>query len=267
MKEWPSGSQLVLECVSPRGNDLVALGYKYNQRKVICFLFNKTAGSTKPGDPYIARFNDAFKNVAQRKVPRPAVVSNYFSNSNAVDAHNQARQFELGLERLWITHDCWFRIDTTFIGIVVTDAWKAFKHATKQSCSLGEFAESVAYDLMYNTRSADVDNSIIPSRLGGGLTVDVGNGVAHVIPQDVITPTDSVVLAHHFAKNSELDPKGRPRRRACQYTGCNKKMHWRCQSPMCLSLPYKANDHDVTGVFMCQLHQAHHQRQMAQASP
>ena len=37
MKEWPSGSHLVLEGKKD-GVDLIFLGYKYNKKKVILFL-------------------------------------------------------------------------------------------------------------------------------------------------------------------------------------------------------------------------------------
>ena len=49
-------------------------------------------------------------------------MSHVLAVSNVVDAHNQARQFQLRLEKRWVTRDCWFRLDSTFIGITVTDA-------------------------------------------------------------------------------------------------------------------------------------------------
>jgi hypothetical protein len=66
----------------------------------------KNAGSTKLGDPYIAKFPDEHGNVAQRSVPRPDVISKYFNDSNVIATHNQSRQFELALEKRWVTHDC-----------------------------------------------------------------------------------------------------------------------------------------------------------------
>jgi hypothetical protein len=89
MEEWPSGSHLLLSCERPDGVELLALGYKYNMRKVLCFVFTKDAGSTAPGEPYVARFPDEHGNVKTRKVPRPEVISRYFGASNVVDSHNQ----------------------------------------------------------------------------------------------------------------------------------------------------------------------------------
>ena len=124
MKSWPSGSYLVMECTTPRkGHKLIAIGYRYNAKKTLCFLANKCVGSTKPGNPYIASFPDSVGNVCHRSVPRPSIISDYFEISNCIDSHNQARQFELGLERLWVTQDPWFRLDTAIIGVTVTDAW------------------------------------------------------------------------------------------------------------------------------------------------
>ena len=72
MKPWPSGSYLVMQTTCPESKvELIALGYKYNARKVLCFIMTKNAGSTAPGEPYIAKFPDTrFGNVCHRKVTR-----------------------------------------------------------------------------------------------------------------------------------------------------------------------------------------------------
>ena len=64
MKDWPSGSYLVMETTAPdSGIELIAIGYKYNAHKVLCFVATKQAGSTTPGQPYKAKFPDRFGNV------------------------------------------------------------------------------------------------------------------------------------------------------------------------------------------------------------
>lgn len=45
-----------------------------------------------------------------------------------MDKHNQARQYELGLEKNWITHNCYMRLVTTLIGLAVTDTWYLMNH-------------------------------------------------------------------------------------------------------------------------------------------
>ena len=90
MTDWPSGSHIVLTCTAPETNvELVAIGYKYNAQKALCFIMTKNAASTQPGARhYIARFPDAHGNICSRKVPRPEALSIYFAHSNAVDRAN-----------------------------------------------------------------------------------------------------------------------------------------------------------------------------------
>ena len=136
MKEWPSGTYTVFECRLPNEIGLVAIGYKYNSKKVLCFVATKGAGSTKPGKSYKARFADSFNNVRTRAVLRPQIISNYFETSNVIDVANQARQNLLGLERLWLTNNCWFRAITLLLGFIATDTWNdgvAGNHSLKIS--------------------------------------------------------------------------------------------------------------------------------------
>ena len=71
----------------------------------------------------MAKWPDEHGNVRTRPVPRPEIVGNYFGVSNKIDTHNQLRQHELALEELWVTQNPWFRLNTTFVGMTVTDAF------------------------------------------------------------------------------------------------------------------------------------------------
>ena len=59
-----------------------------------------------------------------RNVDRPQVVEEFFADSNSIDKNNQARQYELALEKRWVTKDPYFRLVTTKVGIDVAGAWK-----------------------------------------------------------------------------------------------------------------------------------------------
>ena len=83
------------------------VSYKYNLKKVLVFLLTKGAGSTQPGEPYLAKFPDKFGNVCTREVAWPEIISNYSNKSNMVDLHNQAQQAELALKK-WITQNAFF---------------------------------------------------------------------------------------------------------------------------------------------------------------
>ena len=149
MKDMPGGTWVVLEGRAKKeGLDLVTIGYKYNKKKVLVFLFNRGAGSTAPGEPYEARFPDAFGNVCIRHVARPIVVSRYFKYSNQVDLHNQARQFDLSLEKKWITQDGWFRLYTTILGMTIVDCWKLFRTNKKSNISILDFADELGKDML-----------------------------------------------------------------------------------------------------------------------
>jgi hypothetical protein len=125
------------------------VGYKYNSSKVLCFVATKNSRSTTPGEPYRARFLDDHDNLINRPVDRPQVVSTYFTRWNGIDKHNQARQFELRLEKAW------FHLVTMIIGICITDAWKGFRYAFRchkqdEEITICEFADQLAFELLHN---------------------------------------------------------------------------------------------------------------------
>jgi hypothetical protein len=82
------------------------------------------AGSKKAGTPYDMKFGDTYNNVCARKVDRPAIISQFFDDSNCIDSHNNVHQFELALEKRWFTCDPIFRLHTTLTGMSVTDVWR-----------------------------------------------------------------------------------------------------------------------------------------------
>ena len=133
MADMPGGTYVVFECEEL---GLIAIGYKYNNNKVLHFIMTKDAGSTVPGPVYQVRYNDKFGNTQTRDVLRPQVVSEYFQVANIIDVANQMRQEELGLEELWETRNCWFRLDTTIIGMVAVDAFHGLKFGLPDSHSL-----------------------------------------------------------------------------------------------------------------------------------
>ena len=53
---------------------LVCISFKNNLKKVLAFLPLKGAGSTKPGEPSLAKFPGKFDNMCKRKVARPNII-------------------------------------------------------------------------------------------------------------------------------------------------------------------------------------------------
>ena len=69
--------------------------------------------------------------------------------------HNQAHQFELKLEKHWATQTGYFQFLTSMLGIVITDAWKAYcHHLHKRNChknmEIEDFANLLAKDMLEN---------------------------------------------------------------------------------------------------------------------
>ena len=124
MKDWPGGSYLVLE-ITPRfpGEiSLLAIGYKYNSRKVLGFIATEGAGSTEPGDPYLSCFPDIYSNVSVRLVVSPHLLGRYLNACNEIDNRNRMWQSYLSLEKYWVTQRSYFRLATTVaLGMGITD--------------------------------------------------------------------------------------------------------------------------------------------------
>lgn len=175
MAEMPGGCWVVMEARAEReGVDLVAMGYKYNKKKVLLFVMTRGAASTRAGRPYKAKYNDAYGNVLSRDVARPVACNIYFERSNCVDQHNQARQHFLALEEAWVTGDGYFRQWTTFTGITATDLWylKCGKKDDKEEGRrIVEFADELVWDLL--AKAAKIDDSECNAS-NTPLLVDVG---------------------------------------------------------------------------------------------
>jgi hypothetical protein len=124
LKEAPGSCWITMQGKGPRGTDLLAIGYKYNSKRILKFVATSNAGSTKAGTPYDIKLCESYINVCVRKVNRPAIVSQFFDDSNCIDSHNHVRQFELALEKRWFTHDPFFHLHTTLTGMTVTDVWR-----------------------------------------------------------------------------------------------------------------------------------------------
>ena len=76
-KDWTGGSYLVFRSkpMVPGDRPLIAIGYKYNARKVLYFIVTENARSTNTGITYLSKYPDQFNNVAICPVACPLVMS------------------------------------------------------------------------------------------------------------------------------------------------------------------------------------------------
>ena len=217
LKDKSAGSRLVLETIID-DIPLLAIGYKYNKRKVLCFVATKGAGTTLDGMPYIQRWADDNGNLLTREVARPAIISEYFNYSPRVDNHNQSRQHDLMLEELWDTHDPWFRLHCTLLGMQVTDMWKLGKHHLPShhrytDFGIVEFADELAFALLAN----QLEGSSPSRRTGRRPLEDVTMTNADKNP----VAWESQCGSTHTLRQLERKPgnKGMPQRR-CRFCLC-----------------------------------------------
>jgi hypothetical protein len=158
LKNAPGGVSIILEAKAPNEVPLVAVGYRYSRKTILYFVQTKNAGSSVHGEPYHMKYIDEFGNVHERNVDRPDVISKFYLSSNVIDNHNQMRQDSLALEEKWITHNCYFRLATTLIGISVIDSFLLAKYHKVIDCSKNEdttmsvrrFAGALAYQLLHH---------------------------------------------------------------------------------------------------------------------
>ena len=264
MQDWPSGTHIVLESQDIDGQTVIAMGYKYNTRNTIFFISSKGAAHTMPGIPYSAEFirsTDAHPVV--RKVPRPYLASLYFENNNCIDKHNHARQYELAVEKAWVTQDGYFRIFSTILGMCVTDAWKAYKHhlpnkAKDKTVTVKKYANILALSLLnnnYSTISSDDSHLFIPtvnsvlnctaSQESMSCVTDNTSSVATpstqaLIPHERSRPTrNTKILTRSGERNKGNREKRVQRKRCvmCQSRGLESRTEYFCsicKVPICI---------------------------------
>ena len=102
------------------GTDILALAYAWSAKGVSFFV--STHGQTHPHPlMYKTWFEDDYGNAMCKDLPRPEIVHAFYDLAPLVDEHNQQRQGILGLERKWLTKNCWSRLNTTVLGQSVVD--------------------------------------------------------------------------------------------------------------------------------------------------
>ena len=133
----------------PGGGPLLAIGYKYNNRKVLGFIYTEGGGSTEPGDIYLSRFPEIYSYVSVHPVFFPRFLGRYYNACNAIDNHNRMRQSDIALDKYWVTQSGYFRLATTvLLGISVTDGKLLYCHGVVE----GNVDKKIS-TLEYNNRT------------------------------------------------------------------------------------------------------------------
>ena len=141
--------------IVPGGRPLLALGYKYNFKKVLGCIATEGAGSTAPGDSYLSRFPNIYYNVDVRPVFHPQLLGRYVNACNAIDNHNMMRKSDLSLEKYWVTQSGYFRLTTKFaLGMGISYEkllyWHGVSEVNVDRRISTLYYNSTIYDCFYN---------------------------------------------------------------------------------------------------------------------
>ena len=181
---------------------------------------------------------------------RPSVLSSFFRDSNCVDQHNHVRQHELGLEKKWVTHNCWFRLTTSKIGLDVTDTWQLmrhhrlfelgfknqFKENDNKDVPIKALAGQLAAQLL--KRANKIEDELVESRKKRGRFVDgsdeeEGEG----IDQDGIEESESIdevndKEGHGLTFETKIGRKIKGCKLITTYKDGNGNLHTLCKFPV-----------------------------------
>ena len=109
------------------GRTLIAIGYKYNARKVLSFIVIDNVGITKECLPYLSNQPNQFSNVEILPVALPLVMYKLFVYVNEFDSHNKSRQSHLDLYKFWVNKFGCLRLCTKAdMEMTIINLWKIF---------------------------------------------------------------------------------------------------------------------------------------------
>ena len=89
------------------------------------------------------------------------MLGRYFNACNSIDNHNRVRQYDLLLEKYWLTWSGYFRLATTVaLGMGITDGKLLYCHGVAEvnvdkKISTLEYNNRTVYDCFNNTFTAD----------------------------------------------------------------------------------------------------------------
>jgi hypothetical protein len=121
-------------------------------------------------------------NICSREVEHPAVISDFFAESNTIYRRNQSQQYDLAIKKAWVMKDCYFQLTCSMIRMHVTDSWKLaayhniINYTTKSNkrlmkiqrfagilgCQLIAFSSSCSKSLSMHSNEAENEN-IVPT--------------------------------------------------------------------------------------------------------
>ena len=117
----------------PGGRPIIAIGYKYNARKVLYFIVTYNTGITQADITHLSKYPDQFSNFSISPVVCTLVVYKLFGSITEVESHNKSRQSDLVLEKFWVTQYGWLRFCTIVSMVIyINNFWVLFCYGVKR---------------------------------------------------------------------------------------------------------------------------------------
>lgn len=159
---------------------IIALSWCSRKEKSMNYI--GTTSSTDNGNPLVvcrsvpANNGIPFDRITKQKsTPRPVFLNDLYKHFGCIDLHDRYRQGTLKLEIEWRTHTWWYRVFTTVFGMILTDAYLAYKYEfslyAKNTLNFSacdtfiEFVGKLAYSFIFkynnptNTRNLGKNNN------------------------------------------------------------------------------------------------------------
>ena len=112
---------------------LMAIGYKYNSWEVLGFIATKGAGITDSGHPYLSHYPDTHSNVFIFPNVLPHILGRYLDDCNVIGNNNKMRQYDIELDKYWVTQSGYFRLATTVaLGMGIKNTKPLFFHGISE---------------------------------------------------------------------------------------------------------------------------------------
>ena len=94
-------------------------GYKYKSQKVLESIYTEGSVSTNPGSTYLSHFPDTYYNISIIPVFHTCILVRYFNTCNYIERHNKIQNYDLELDKYWVSQSGYFRLALTFYWVWV----------------------------------------------------------------------------------------------------------------------------------------------------
>ena len=185
MKQCLGGSHSFIKSnpIVPGYIPLMYIGYKYNSRKVLGFIYTEGGEIPDPGFPYLSRLPYNYSYFSISPVVFPHVHVRYLNTFHSIDNHNSIQKSNICIAKQGVTQSGYFRLSITVALVMgITYAIMLFCNFISdlirdKKCLIREYNNRAVYDCFNNPFPFDfhipffnlppitLDGSYIPNKI------------------------------------------------------------------------------------------------------